>query len=310
MLLCTACIDEDNSDCPPNEAEVTLLFNYYFSPGGPNRFLERVTKVNVGIYNEEGVRVYRQQIDRDSLEVFQGMKLKLPLGHYEAFCWGNKYENTEIDWDNGLVYHTDFYKPDVNLRTYDNLTYGYLSFDVTHGENRYYIDSEPAFLDFEIAVMNASLVLPDGIYSDAKGNKETTIPVDENMMPYIRMSHLNTEVYDFYMNDKDNGEETNLYPIGTYNPSADVLVYKTHTHRLENDNPVKIELVKSNATKEVLEQTLLKEYIQRHPEYTIQPKTEETIYITYQLYKTDHNTIEVKVWPIQWGRVDVIPIFP
>ncbi|MDR0973690.1 MAG: FimB/Mfa2 family fimbrial subunit [Prevotellaceae bacterium] len=104
-LVLAGCYGEDFSGCPPttDERSVTLRFEL----GGQyndDAFTERVTSVNVGIYNHQGDSIGNRQITADELGRFPGVKLNLPTGNYHFVCWGNVDDE---DDDDGMITYDD-----------------------------------------------------------------------------------------------------------------------------------------------------------------------------------------------------------
>lgn len=87
LLLLAGCIGEDTDDCP--ETRYRLYFSY-------PAFSERISCVNVGVFDSCGVCVESFCVEKEALASFQGADLSLPAGNYTAVCWGNALDNTEL----------------------------------------------------------------------------------------------------------------------------------------------------------------------------------------------------------------------
>jgi hypothetical protein len=286
--------------------DVVLHFDYPYN-GSRITFLDRTDRVNVGIYNEEEELVKNIQIERESLIVNQGVTLHDLRAEctYTAVCWGNAFDQTHINWDARQVHHPDLHDDATAVETNDPLTYGRLTFTVHQGINADTVHFEPAVINFEISAM---------------GLQNNNL-LRSNSQPYIRMSGLETEVYDFNMTDTD-PEQRTFYPTWDAPTTAGVLTLRTAVHRMDNDNNVVIDLMNDNVNNRVLNRIALKDYIAQYPQYTIKNQKELTIYITYKL-NTDPtepmapNPIDptdpnfdgsITIYPKAWQLVEVTPI--
>jgi hypothetical protein len=307
-------IDEDLEAC---YGEAVIRFDYPYN-GQLTYFSDRIHSVKVGIYRvDDGVKVEDRYIPQDSLTAFQGMRVNLPVGNYRAVFWGDANEHTTIDWIRQLTYNPELFdikEDDEEVHTDDDLDYSSLEFEVKRNRGVNEVDTahfEPAHITFNISVM---------------------MPVDlsADYIPALSINHLNTEVYDFNMQESSTDDrQYTFYPIHTLAPGREeedtphgqggyviqdvggepvyVLETITRTHRLANDNPVVIELFKNSA--EIggtpIRQLKLSDYISSNSLY-ITPKKECTFDITFVISKTAN----VSVYPLPWEKVGVDPIFP
>ncbi|MDR0893884.1 MAG: FimB/Mfa2 family fimbrial subunit [Prevotellaceae bacterium] len=314
-------IDEDLTAC---EGEAVIHFDYPYN-GQMNYFLDHIDNVKAYIFKvENGVLVEDRFIPRDSLEAFQGMKVNLPVGEYKAVFWGDAEEHTTIDWHRQLTYNPLLFdekaETDQTIHTDDDLDYSQITFQVVRTPDPNKVDTahfEPAYIKFFIDVM-----MPQGLSAD--------------YIPAIAIGNLNTEIYDFNMQPSNaNDDDYTFYPTHTLEPNHNtarrtrvtvpatpeeggyelketekgmiyVLATSTLTHRLANDNPVKIKLYKNSAMSGNPIQTLnLSEFMAQHNIY-IEPKKECTISITFVIGLNGEITIQA----LPWEKVGVDPIFP
>lgn len=91
VALTTGCIKEDLDSCDTN-----LLFRY-FGDGTKDIFPEKIEKVDLYVYSENGALVETIGLDQDDLRRNQGTPLNLPAGKYRVVCWGNTRNDTRID---------------------------------------------------------------------------------------------------------------------------------------------------------------------------------------------------------------------
>lgn len=128
----TGCIKENLDDC---RRSFTLLFSYT-GDGTTDIFRQKVTKVNLYVYNTDTEQmVGSYTVDRSALETLQGIRLdELEPGSYEAVCWGNAYESSEVigsgTMTDGTIAAPEYNQgtpPDTN----DELYYGKKDFVIT-----------------------------------------------------------------------------------------------------------------------------------------------------------------------------------
>jgi hypothetical protein len=300
--LLTGCnIYDDQADCA---GSVVLRFDYPYN-GSQATFLNRVSRVNVGIYGMDGTLVERRQIDQDALEDFQGMTLNLPVGDYKAVFWGNAYDNTNISWADQRVFNTRLYDANPRISSDDNLTYSQLDFSVSTNADSIPVHFEPAFVEIQIAVIDQDGSLLPDLDQDAA-------PIDNKLMPYTNVKYLSDEVYDFSMKNCDT-EKREFYPQwmvqrsgGKTRAGATIWTASTYVHRMSNDNPVVVSLLDNATDNNTLNSTSLKDYITDHPDYAIVPQKEQTIYISYVLEKKGDD-VAVTLKPMPWWEITVIP---
>lgn len=131
--LFTGCIKENMDDC---HRSFTLLFAYN-GDGTTDIFRQKVTKVNLYVYNTETREMVQSHvIDRSALETLQGIRLDdLAPGSYEAICWGNAYDHSEIaqpqDQENGSIAAPE-YNDGTPISTNDEIYYGQKPFTITN----------------------------------------------------------------------------------------------------------------------------------------------------------------------------------
>ncbi|MDR1004466.1 MAG: FimB/Mfa2 family fimbrial subunit [Prevotellaceae bacterium] len=306
-------IDEDMEAC---RGEAVIRFDYPYN-GQLTYFLDRIRSVKVGIFRvEDDVLVEDRFIPHDSLVAFQGMRVNLPTGKYKAVLWGDANDHTAIDWYRQLTYNPELFDikdaADEDLHTDDDLDYSSIVFEVKNRRDANEVDTahfEPAHITFEIDV-----VMPEGL------------PLD--FVPALSIDKLNTEVYDFDMKESStNHNNYTFYPIRTMEPREDastapekggyvltetdkgavyVLETTTRTHRLDNDNPVVINLFRNSARAgEPIKQLKLSDYISENQAFIV-PKKECTFHITFMI----GTNATINIYPLPWQKIGVDPIFP
>lgn len=91
VVLATGCIKEDLDSCDTN-----LIFRY-FGDGTKDIFPEKIEKVDLYVYSENGALIETIGLDQGDLRRYQGTPLNLPAGKYRVVCWGNTKNDTRID---------------------------------------------------------------------------------------------------------------------------------------------------------------------------------------------------------------------
>jgi hypothetical protein len=90
LFHAAGCVREETGDCPAYN--VSLPFTL---PG--EELLDRVTSVEVLLFDSTGRYLRVERVERASLESWQGARLRLPPGRYRACCWANRSGNTRYD---------------------------------------------------------------------------------------------------------------------------------------------------------------------------------------------------------------------
>ena len=92
--LLTGCIREDRSDCT---CDVLLSF-IYMGDGDDDIFPEKIDQVNMYVYSAADNSLVGEYVfDKDALTAEQGAHLHLFPGNYRIVCWGNMFENTQVE---------------------------------------------------------------------------------------------------------------------------------------------------------------------------------------------------------------------
>lgn len=91
VVLATGCIKEDLDSCDTN-----LIFRY-FGDGTKDIFPEKIEKVDLYVYSENGALIETIGLNQGDLRRYQGTPLNLPAGKYRVVCWGNTKNDTQID---------------------------------------------------------------------------------------------------------------------------------------------------------------------------------------------------------------------
>jgi hypothetical protein len=91
LLLCTlvfqGCVHGDLDDCPPM-VNYAVAFEYTNHTGNTDRFYEEVKKVNVYVFDDDGL-VFTTTTEIGPYENDFKIPLNLPMGKYRIITWGN-----------------------------------------------------------------------------------------------------------------------------------------------------------------------------------------------------------------------------
>ncbi|GAB6124287.1 FimB/Mfa2 family fimbrial subunit [Dysgonomonas termitidis] len=238
----TGCIGDDLSDCPPDE-NLTLAFTYL-------NFPDHISRVTVAIYNPNGKLVETVQVDKDDLDAFQGVRLYLPADDYTAVCWGNAFDNTQI---NGLTKGADLSRHEVanpgyfnsaRIPTNDALYYGTHTFTVKpNTANSETVPFTPAYIRLIIQV---------------KGLASTDAGAPTSGYPYIRVNNL-VPAYDYNM--VTHGNPTTYYPPVTVDTGNKQAQATCDVLRFTADNPITIDVLDNSTDNTVLHTVNLQQFI-------------------------------------------------
>lgn len=240
-LFLTGCMGEDTSDCPP-ENNLTLLFQY------PN-FPDHIGRVNVAIYNDKDILVEIRQVEESELAILQGALFNLPEGDYKAVCWGNAFDNTQI---NGFAANEELidqeiahpgYFTSTRIPTNDALYYGTHNFTIIKDtETTEIVNFTPAHIRLVIQVEGLSSIL-EGVSAD---------------YPYLKVNNL-APAYDYNM--VTHGSLTTYYPTLNVRPADKLAESQLDELRFGEKNPITIDVIENNTTNAVLYTVNLEEFI-------------------------------------------------
>lgn len=133
LLLCPACITEVDVGACNN----TVIRFEYLADGQEDVFPEYISSVTYCIYDGEGGIVTQATLDKNMLDEFQGLKLRLhSAGDYSLVAWGNLGTHCELyseeKLSEGKVAH-----PSESPGTFDRLYLGTLSFNLESVDGRH-----------------------------------------------------------------------------------------------------------------------------------------------------------------------------
>lgn len=240
-FLLVSCIGDDYSICVRS---YTLRFDY---PAFP----DYIHKVNVGIFDADGMFVTSQEVDKQALSSFQGAKFNLTGGNYTAVCWGNAFDHTQIDGladathiSAGMLAHPHHYTSQP-IPANDSLYYGKLSFAIP--EIKHELEDTVRFVPAHITLQ----IQVKGLSNTATG----TPPAD---YPFVRINNL-LPTYDFDMQTL--GNPVCYYPTIAVEPADKLATSWVDVLRFDNDTPATIDVVENAHTKKILYTLNLRDFM-------------------------------------------------
>ena len=282
--LLQGCIYENNDDCPPKECLVTLKFEY------PD-FPDHITRVNLGLFDEDGLFVKSIQVSKSELDKFQGVILSLQPGKYTSICWANAFDHTLIKGFSAGMNITEGQVANPNYETAqpitsnDSLFYGKKEFGVLNQQNQTYtVDFTPAYIRFVITIK--------GLSSLDQQNPDN--------YPYIRINNLKPS-YNFNMDIM--GSYVSYFPLITVNTAQKIAFSVSNVLRFATDNPITIDILKNKTSPEVLTTLDLRQFMIENNIEIVAGK-EVTIPLLFTFFNND---LDVSVSIDQWGEIPIEP---
>ena len=277
------CIGDDYSACVRNCA---LYFDY------PD-FPEHIGRVNVGIYDADGLLVTSHQVDAHALSVFQGIQLDLTGGSYVAVCWANAFDNTSLhgltpgaSFDDGRVHHPNL-SVSAPIASHDSLYYGKLSFVIPE-------DAPKGVQEDTVAFVPAHITLK--IHVKGLSNTAPGTPAED--YPLVRTNHLLAS-YDFDMQPL--GDATSYHPLLQVDPTEKLVAAHTHVLRFDNETPATIDVVENAASQKILYSLGLRDFMQANGITVVHGEK-----LTLPIFITFHDG-HVEVSLEGWGGTPVEP---
>ncbi|NDV65249.1 FimB/Mfa2 family fimbrial subunit [Bacteroides sp. 224] len=231
-LLTLSCVSCDN--LKDNLDDCGMYVNLYFDY---HNFPERIHRVNVGIFDEEGRFVRVRGLAKRNLEEFQGVHTRLMPGKYTAVCWGNAFNETALGGldfrmpvDEHWLKHPkvllaeNYSGTPKTIATNDSLFYGRHTFEIPemYGIYNDTIHYRPAHITFEVYVHGLESTLPQK-------------PIDN--YPIIEFKNLKPG-YDWEMDTQ--GDYVSYYPPVDINTEVVRASCTTKVLRFTNENPIEI----------------------------------------------------------------------
>lgn len=284
IITFAGCINEDTSKCKDCD---NIAFNFDYL-----NFPEKITRVNIGFFNANGILVESKQVDKSELDDFQGIKTDLEPGSYTAICWANAFDKTlirglDIDTklENGAVTH-----PNLGLSLpvtgNDSLFYASLKFNIPEsGGYTGDIKFKMAYIRFKVCVQ--------GLYSTSSGEP----PVN---YPYIRINNLKP-VYDFQM--QPIGNPVSYYPQVIVDTGERKAMSQCDVFRFKQDNDITIDVLNNTTENKTIHTVDVKQFINDN-NITITDDNEVVIPI---LITFDEEGASITIKVSKWEENIIIP---
>jgi hypothetical protein len=107
LFALSGCVKQESEYCPPPPP--TVSFDFVLSSG--EDFGERVTAVNVGVFDSAGNYLHTARVSKSDLEFHEGMEMSLAPGDYRLVFWANMNGSTNLkdlsDDMTGRVMHSE-----------------------------------------------------------------------------------------------------------------------------------------------------------------------------------------------------------
>jgi Protein of unknown function (DUF1812). len=283
LLLLTGCVDENTDDCPPKN-NGSLKFSYLDFP-------EHIQRVDVGIFDKDGMFVESKLVEKNALEEFMGVYLNLDAGEYTAVCWGNAFENTRITnfeknglMDDGEVSHP-YFGTENKIPTNDPLFYGVKKFTV---KNNVVINETVEFTPSH-----------HKIHVYIKGLSVLTYAPSIEEYPVVRINSLAPTIN--FQNKTCNRKES-YYPSVTIDNTKAIASALTSVLLFEPENDITVDVIENATANNILETVNLKEFIERN---NIQFPEGKAVTIPILFEFKDGGKVEITV--PEWGGSGIIP---
>ncbi|GGK05427.1 FimB/Mfa2 family fimbrial subunit [Parabacteroides faecis] len=270
VVLMTGCIKEDLASCDTN-----LVFKY-FGDGTKDIFPEKIEKVDLYVYGENGALVQTIGLDQGDLRRVQGTPLNLPAGKYRIICWGNSRNDTRIDQastlNTALVAAPHYFTKEL-ITTNDSLYIGSRDIEIfqdNSSEDTVYFSSSHIKMYIEL------VGLEEAALADA------TSPID------IEIGNLSPTV-DF--TKTFSSENVSYRPVARKEENSPAFDTKFNVLRFNDDNGIYINLIRKETNKTIY--TLkLKDFMQDN-RITVNGINEVTVGIRFRFNGT---SVTVKPW--------------
>lgn len=283
LLLLTGCVDENTDDCPPTNSG-SLKFSYLDFP-------EHIQRVNVGIFDKDGLYVESKQVEKKALDDFQGVYLDLEAGEYTAVCWGNAFENTHITCfeKNGLMTGGEVSHPNFGtlnkIPTNDSLFYGIKKFQVKNNQLiNETVDFNPSHIKINVFI---------------KGLTALSNAASPDGCPVVRINSLAPTIN--FQNQTCN-RKVDYYPNVAINNTKTIASALTNVLLFKPDNDITVDVIDNAAANNILQTVNLKAFIEQN---NIQFPENKVVTISILLEFKEGGKVEITV--PEWGGTGIIP---
>jgi len=227
-FLLSGCVEENLDICLP-AVTAELTFSYRGDTNDPSLFSSQIDRVTLFVFNHAGEQVATQQIEKASLNAFQGTQLALPAGDYRIICWGNAFNHTELTdcqgYLSGRLHHPHFTQNGMNIPTNDHLYHGCYSISVP----------EEGLATGDIPFRSAHIEMK--VYIRGLFTSRAEVPSLEvrNLMPQYDMEMTDRQAY-----------ATCYYPESSYNLTHNAFESLFQVLRFKDNNPVELDIKDSD----------------------------------------------------------------
>lgn len=300
-LFLSGCVLDELHDCPghqdepvpPDPVEETRqsLYFRYTGDGDTDLLTEKITNVDIYIFDSEERLVETMEADAETLRDRHGISLNLPAGDYTVVCLGNAGKRTQVsdlttrDLHMMFFAHPGYFLDDeVMLTGNDPLYHGDLQMKVEEGkELRDTVDFNSSHLK---------------VYVEVKGYGTTEHGENGEALD-IQLHNMPCRVF---FDNRICPQKRTYHPEVERDGTQDMYVGKLCTFRLDGNHPAEIGLY-STAGAEPFYTVDVADFLLDHPEIDI-TRQEAELPIRIEFREKDVDvTITVPKWEIQ----DVYP---
>ncbi|MCD8071779.1 MAG: FimB/Mfa2 family fimbrial subunit [Alistipes sp.] len=283
VIFAAGCVGESYDEC--DTGGYNLVF-YYPGNGTSDIFHSKIDHVRMLVYDSAGYMVDDSEIDRESLEQYQGIRLDLPSGHYTVVCWGNIADYSWLtDTDplaEGRLYQRQYIAGEV-VEDFDSLYFG---------RRDIYIDTSILATD-TLTFVSAHIGME--IHIEGYDGRITTRAQGQGIIELTDVS----VGYNFAM--ELTPQTTAMYPVWETSEQNGEIHSNFKLLRFDDDTPIVIN-IRSSDNGQAIGSVVLGEFL-RDNGIDVEGVNEITvpIYITF-----DEQGIRVSVDP--WETEPVVPL--
>ncbi|SBW06891.1 FimB/Mfa2 family fimbrial subunit [uncultured Dysgonomonas sp.] len=298
VLIFSGCVDDSSGECPVDIENNFILKFRYVSDEPEELFIEKIKRVDVFVFKDDGQYVMTQSADLAALTSFAGITLDLDPGSYRIVCWGNASEKTFISplstnsmMKDAFVSHTAL-RSGTTATNGDTLYYA-LDHTILSPSLKAITVSETVIeriLDFHNAFVKVQVYVKGLVDKNPQGNL---------LPPIVEMNGV-TSGYNFEMQTFGNAVRYLNTTAFEYISGETVAAITFYTPRFKDDNPIEIKIKKSSDGS-TLTAINLKDFM-RENNITVEGIEEAVVPILVE-YK--EASVEISI--PEWGQIPVDP---
>ncbi len=244
ILIFSRCIDDSSGECPVGIDKNFILKFRYVSDGPEELFIEKIKRVDVFVFKEDGQYVMTQSADLAALTSFAGIMLDLDPGSYRIVCWGNASGKTFFSPLSTNSMMKDAFVTHTALRS---------GIAATNGDTLYYaLDHTVLSPSLKVTTVSETVIerildfhnafIKIQVYVKGLSDKG---PQGQLLAPIVEMTGV-TSGYNFEMQTFGNAVHYLDISAFEYISGEKVAAITFYTLRFKDDNPIEIKIKKSS----------------------------------------------------------------